>query len=128
MNLTNDLSNGTIWKQLTALSLPLIWGNILQQMYNTIDAFIVGHYIGVTAFAAAGVAGFVQEYLKIIYLGFPAVFLYNWCAAVLRGAGDTKASLWILMVAVPKQVLNFQSPANRGIRADFIPMESRFFL
>lgn len=81
MNLTNDLSNGTIWKQLTALSLPLIWGNILQQMYNTIDAFVVGHYIGVTAFAAAGVAGFVQEYLKIIYLGLPAVFLYNWCAA-----------------------------------------------
>ncbi len=128
MNLTNDLSNGTIWKQLTALSLPLIWGNILQQMYNTSDAFVVGHCIGVTAFAAAEVAGFVQEYLKIIYLGFPAVFLYNWCAAVLRGAGDTKASLWILMIAVPKQVLNFQSPANRGIRADFIPMESRFFL
>ena len=202
MNLTNDLSNGTIWKQLTALSLPLIWGNILQQMYNTIESFVVGHYIGVTAFAAAGVAGsimnltlfvisgccigiaiiiaelygqknwdllrkesflslafggsftillslygmlalqpllisiqtpaevagFVQEYLKIIYLGLPAAFLYNWCAAVLRGAGDTKASLWILMIAVPKQVLNFQSPANRGIRADFIPMESRFFL
>ena len=128
MNLTNDLSSGTIWKQLTALSLPLIWGNILQQMYNTIDAFIVGHYIGVTAFAAAGVVGFVQEYLKIIYLGLPAAFLYNWCAAVLRGAGDTKASLWILMIAVPKQVLNLQSPANRGIRADFIPMESRFFL
>jgi Na+-driven multidrug efflux pump len=97
-------------------------------MYNTIDAFIVGHYIGVTAFAAAGVVGFVQEYLKIIYLGLPAAFLYNWCAAVLRGAGDTKASLWILMIAVPKQVLNLQSPANRGIRADFIPMESRFFL
>lgn len=29
----------------------------------------------------AEVAGFVQEYLKIIYLGLPAVFLYNWCAA-----------------------------------------------
>lgn len=48
----------------------------------------------------AEVAGFVQEYLKIIYLGLPAVFLYNWCAAVLRGAGDTRASLWILLLAM----------------------------
>ena len=45
MNLTDDLTNGIIWKQLTALALPLIWGNILQQMYNTIDSFVVGHYI-----------------------------------------------------------------------------------
>ena len=44
MNLTDDLTNGIIWKQLTALALPLIWGNILQQMYNTIDSFVVGHY------------------------------------------------------------------------------------
>lgn len=42
MNLTDDLTNGIIWKQLTALALPLIWGNILQQMYNTIDSFVVG--------------------------------------------------------------------------------------
>lgn len=69
MNLTDDLTNGTIWKQLTALALPLIWGNILQQMYNTIDAFVVGHYIGVTAFAAAGVAGSIMNLSLLLSAG-----------------------------------------------------------
>ena len=69
MNLTDDLTNGTIWKQLTALALPLIWGNILQQMYNTIDSFVVGHYIGETAFAAAGVAGSVMNLSLFVISG-----------------------------------------------------------
>lgn len=69
MNLTDDLTNGIIWKQLTALALPLIWGNILQQMYNTIDSFVVGHYIGETAFAAAGVAGSVMNLSLFVISG-----------------------------------------------------------
>lgn len=47
---------------------------------------------------------FVQDYLRIIYLGLPVAFLYNWCSSVLRAIGDTKTPLWILVMAM---VLNF---------------------
>lgn len=47
---------------------------------------------------------FVQDYLRIIYWGLPATFLYNWCSAVLRAAGDTRTPLWILAIAM---VINF---------------------
>lgn len=47
---------------------------------------------------------FVQDYLRIIYFGLPTAFLYNWCSAILRAAGDTKTPLWILVIAM---VINF---------------------
>ena len=40
---------------------PLIFGNILQQLYNTIDAMVIGRFAGETAFAAIGVAGTVMN-------------------------------------------------------------------
>lgn len=42
-------------------AVPLIIGNILQQFYNTIDAFVVGRYAGTEEFAAIGVAGTVKN-------------------------------------------------------------------
>ncbi len=61
MKNTKDLLHGNIKKELIALMLPLIMGNILQQFYNTIDSMIVGRYVGSTAFAAVGVAGSVMN-------------------------------------------------------------------
>lgn len=61
MEHTKDLLHGNIKKELVALMLPLIMGNILQQFYNTIDSMIVGRYVGNTAFAAVGVAGSVMN-------------------------------------------------------------------
>ncbi len=61
MEHTKDLLHGNIKKELVALMLPLIMGNILQQFYNTIDSMIVGRYVGSTAFAAVGVAGSVMN-------------------------------------------------------------------
>lgn len=58
---TKDLLHGNIKRELIALMIPLIMGNILQQLYNTIDSMIVGRYVGDTAFAAVGVAGSVMN-------------------------------------------------------------------
>lgn len=46
------------------------------------------------------VGALAHSYLWIIYLGLPAAFLYNWCAAVLRAAGNTRAALWVLLAAM----------------------------
>ena len=51
---TAALTRGSIPPQLVSLALPLIFGNILQQLYNTIDTVIVGHFVGTEALASVG--------------------------------------------------------------------------
>lgn len=48
------MTEGNIWKQIILFSIPLILGNFLQQMYNTVDSIIVGNYVGSNALAAVG--------------------------------------------------------------------------
>lgn len=174
MNRTKDLTEGNIKTQLIALALPLVMGSILQQLYNTIDAVIIGRYAGNEAFAAIGVAGTIMNlfifilngccsgisvifaqfygeksidkfrresylsivfgtlftvilsivgvlfinillgiintplgvkvqaaaYLKIIFYGLIATFLYNLFAGTLRAVGNTKVPLIILMFSM----------------------------
>ena len=51
---SNLMTEGNIWKQIILFSIPLILGNFLQQMYNTVDSIIVGNYVGSNALAAVG--------------------------------------------------------------------------
>ena len=52
-----DMTTGTPWKRMLNFCLPMLVGNIFQQLYNTVDAVVVGHYIGDNALAAVGSAG-----------------------------------------------------------------------
>ena len=63
-----DLTAGPIAPALIRLALPLLFGNILQQLYNTVDAVIVGRWAGSDAFAAVGVAGTLMN-LFLFLLG-----------------------------------------------------------
>lgn len=48
------MTEGVIWKQLLAFSMPLLIGNLFQQLYNTADSIVVGNYVGSDALAAVG--------------------------------------------------------------------------
>lgn len=48
------MTDGNIWKLLIVFSIPLILGNLLQQMYNTADSIIVGNFVGSNGLAAVG--------------------------------------------------------------------------
>lgn len=63
------LTQGRIRPQLIALAAPLLLGNILQQLYNTIDAVIVGQFVGAEAFAAVGVSGSVMNLFLFLING-----------------------------------------------------------
>ena len=39
-----DMTQGSIWKQLLLFSLPLMAGNLFQQLYNTVDSIVVGNF------------------------------------------------------------------------------------
>jgi len=45
------MTSGKEWKQILLFSLPIIAGNLLQQLYNTVDGIIVGQFVGESAFA-----------------------------------------------------------------------------
>ncbi|MEY8393214.1 MATE family efflux transporter [Lachnospiraceae bacterium 45-P1] len=170
----SQLTKGSIAPQLIALSVPLLAGNILQQLYNTVDAVIVGRFVGDAAFGAVGVAGsvmnlflflisggcdgvgtllsqfygaedgktfrrdfylsgvfgtgvsvvltalgllvlppllallqtpdsitgYASDYLKIIFLGFPAAFAYHLSSGVLRAVGNSQAALFFLALSM----------------------------
>ena len=54
---TRLMTEGSIWKSILLFSVPLILGNLLQQLYNTADSIIVGNFVGSNALAAVGSSG-----------------------------------------------------------------------
>ncbi|MEY8353688.1 MATE family efflux transporter [Lachnospiraceae bacterium 54-53] len=48
------MTEGVIWKQFLAFSIPLLVGNLFQQLYNTVDSVVVGNFVGSDALAAVG--------------------------------------------------------------------------
>ena len=64
-----DLTEGSITKGMLLFALPLMAGNILQQMYNIADTWVVGRFLGADALAAVGSAYTLMVFLTSIILG-----------------------------------------------------------
>lgn len=54
---TEPMTQGPIWKRITYFALPILLGNLFQQMYNTADSLIVGNFLGKNALAAVSSTG-----------------------------------------------------------------------
>lgn len=174
-----DLTEGSIGKSLLLFSLPMILGNMLQQLYNVADTLIVGKTIGAAALAAVGSAyalmvlltsvilglcigsgvvfaqlygakkmeelkvcifnsflfvlfisaainaaaflllerflvwlsippecvEYTREYLRIIFVGLTAVFVYNFAASILRSIGNTVVPLIFLAISAVTNIV-----------------------
>lgn len=82
-----DMLNGPIFRTLLLFALPILGSNLFQQLYNTVDAMIVGNYLGDLSLAAIGVCAPIYELLVGFGLG-----IGNGLAIVVArcyGAGDT---------------------------------------
>ncbi len=64
-----DLTTGNITKTMLRFALPMICGNMLQQLYNIVDTLIVGQFLGSDALAAVGSAYALMTFLTSILLG-----------------------------------------------------------
>lgn len=64
-----DMTVGTPWKKITLFTVPMLVGNIAQQLYNTVDSIVVGRYIGDNALAAVGSAGPILNLLIVLFVG-----------------------------------------------------------
>ena len=64
-----DMTQGSPWKRIMEFSVPMLLGNIAQQLYNTADSVIVGIYVGDNALAAVGSASPILNLLLALFVG-----------------------------------------------------------
>lgn len=66
---TRDMTSGTIWKHILVFAIPLLVGNLFQQLYNSVDSIIVGNFVSKQALAAVGSTGPVINTLVGFFMG-----------------------------------------------------------
>lgn len=106
-----DMTTGPIMKLIILFALPICIGNILQQLYNTIDTLIVGNFCGSVSLAAVGTSAQPVEMLLCIFLGLGTgvSILVSQCA----GSGNTEklkdvvatANSFLYLCAIPLSIL-----------------------
>ena len=67
-----DMTVGSPWKSIAIFTLPMLVGNIAQQLYSTVDSIVVGQEIGDNALAAVGSAAPVLNMLLALFIGISA--------------------------------------------------------
>ncbi len=64
-----DMTAGPPWQRISEFAVPMLLGNIAQQLYNTVDSIVVGKYVGDNALAAVGSASPVLNLLLALFVG-----------------------------------------------------------
>lgn len=67
--MNRDLTEGSITKSMILFALPLIFGNMLQQLYNVVDTYIVGQFLGASALAGVGASYSIITFITSLILG-----------------------------------------------------------
>ena len=65
-----DMTQGSPTRLIVAFSLPLLLGNVLQQLYNMVDSIVVGQFVGASALTAVGTGFPIIFLLASLFIGF----------------------------------------------------------
>lgn len=108
-----DMTKGPIMRLVVLFALPICVGNVLQQLYTTVDTLVIGNFCGSASLAAVGTSGQPVEIFLCIFLGIGAgvSILVSHCT----GSGDSQrlkrvvatATTFLYMSAVPLTILGF---------------------
>lgn len=120
------LLEGNIRRQLISLATPLLFGSILQQLYNTVDSLIIGRFLGTEAFSAVGIAGTIMNLFIFVLTGFctgvsvifaqafgsgdRSAFRRETFVSITLGAGITIVLSAVFMVLLRPTLRIIQSP------------------
>ncbi len=66
------MTQGKPWKSILMFTLPMLIGNIAQQLYSTVDSIVVGNYVGDNALAAVGSVMPVLNMILVLFVGISA--------------------------------------------------------
>ena len=64
-----DMTVGDPVRQIVKFMIPMLIGNVFQQLYNTVDSIVVGKYVGDNALASVGSAGPIVNLLLVLFIG-----------------------------------------------------------
>ena len=93
-----DMTRGPILRNVLRFALPLVLGNILQQLYTTVDTLVIGAYCGTTSLAAVGTSAQPVEVVLCVFLGIGtgvSILISQYI-----GAGNRTKTLTICQTAV----------------------------
>ncbi|MEF9939473.1 MAG: MATE family efflux transporter [Clostridium sp.] len=97
------MTEGVIWKQLIIYSIPLLIGNLFQQLYNTVDSVVVGRYIGSSALAAVGASAPVLNLIIGMFMGISVgsgVIISQY-----YGAKDEQKMSWAIHTSIALSII-----------------------
>lgn len=108
-----DMTVGTPWKSIAVFSIPMLIGNIAQQLYNTVDSIVVGHYVGDNALAAVGSAAPLLNMLLVLFVGISAgvgIMVAQYFGAKLREELSYTIGTCITLTAIVSVILMIAAP------------------
>ena len=97
VKMEKNLTEGSILKTMLIFAVPMILGNLLQQVYNIADTMVVGRFLGAEALAAVGSAYTLMTFLTSVTIGLcmgsGAVF------SIAYGAGnEQEQKIWNILI------------------------------
>lgn len=106
-----DMTQGPIMKLVLLFALPICVGNVLQQLYSTVDTLVIGNFCGSASLAAVGTSAQPVEMLLCIFLGIGSGV--SILVSQYTGSGDLKslkeitatATSFLYLCAVPLSIL-----------------------
>ncbi len=106
-----NMTEGPPWKLILRFALPMLLGNILQQLYNVVDSIVVGNFVGTTALAAVGTAFPVVFLMNSLFIGIgigaTIIISQYFGAGDQRSVKETIDTIYVTMfaVAIPLSVI-----------------------
>ncbi|MGC8865299.1 MAG: MATE family efflux transporter [Bacteroidales bacterium] len=96
-----DLTDGNEGKLILRFAIPMLVGNVFQQLYNVVDSIVIGHFVGKEALAAVGASFpfiFVLVALVIgVGMGFSIVISQFFGAKQMDKVKETMDTMWIFL-------------------------------
>lgn len=108
-----DMTVGTPWKSIAIFSIPMLIGNIAQQLYNTVDSIVVGHYVGDNALAAVGSASPILNMLLVLFVGISSgvgIMVAQYFGAKAREELSNTIGTCIIVTAITSVFLMLVAP------------------
>ena len=102
IHMEKDLTKGSPFQLILFFAIPLVIGNIFQQLYNMVDAVIVGRFVGVNSLAAVGMSGslvfLILGFLNGLSTGFTVLTSRTFGAGNMEGMKKSIFSASVLAV------------------------------
>ncbi|WP_024867143.1 MATE family efflux transporter [Butyrivibrio sp. FCS014] len=96
-----DMTVGRPWEQILKFTVPMLFGNVVQQLYSTVDSIVVGRYVGDNALAAVGSAAPIFNLLLILFIGISmgATIMVYLSRSEAYPIGNRDMIYWSLLIA-----------------------------